>query len=134
VIDEVGNRIRHAKKAILETPAAGDELYREARALELEIADLELRLTGDRIRRSKNSPTPPSILQRVQGIVYGHWSSTSAPTRTYLDAYEIAADEFEPLLRDLSELVDVKLKQLEARLEEVGAPWTPGRVPRWQRE
>jgi hypothetical protein len=134
VLSDVATRIGLIKKAISETPPAGENLAREARNLELEIADLSLRLNGDRLRRSKNSPTPPSISQRVSGIVYGHWSSTSAPTQTYLDAYEIAAEEFEPFLKDLGELVKVKLKGMEDKLEEIGAPWTPGRIPNWTKE
>ena len=35
------------------------------------------------------------------------------------------------MLNAARSLVDVDLKGLNDRLEAIGAPWTPGRVPRW---
>ena len=67
-------------------------------------------------------------------IVFGHWSSTSAPTATHRKNYEIAETEFSAMLDDLRTLVEQDLVALEQRLEAAGAPWTPGRgIPRWQR-
>ena len=69
---------------------------------------------------------------RVQSIVGGQWNVTSAPTGTQRDAYRYAADAFGGVLEDLRELIEEDLAALEDRLEEAGAPWTPGRVPEWE--
>ncbi len=72
-------------------------------------------------------------MSRIRQIVFGHWSSTSAPTATHRQNYETAA-EFSEMLDDLRALVEGDLVALEEKLEAVGAPWTPGRaIPRWQR-
>ena len=84
--------------------------------------------------RRYSEPTPASIVERVQGIVAGHWSSTSAPTETHKRSYQIASDSFAPALEQLRTIVEVDMKALADRLEAIGAPWTPGRVPRWSPE
>ena len=38
---------------------------------------------------------------------------------------------FQPVLSDLRLLVEGDLRDLESEMEAAGAPWTPGRVPRW---
>lgn len=132
--DEAQTRLNYIKQALTDTPGAGSVLLQEALALQNRLKDLQTRLSGDRVIASRNEPTPPSIVGRVQGIVYGHWASTSAPTQTHRQAYQIAAEEFTPVLEGLRVLIEVDLKSLEERLESAGAPWTPGRVPRWKAE
>ena len=67
-------------------------------------------------------------------IVGNQWNTMMAPTQMERDAYEIAADAFTPLLADLQKLIRKDLPSLEAELEKIGAAWTPGRVPNWEKE
>ena len=74
----------------------------------------------------------PGIVSRVQTVVGGQWSNTSAPTETQREQLAVATDLFAAMVEDLRELVDVAVPALEDRLEQAGVPWTPGRgVPRW---
>ncbi|MFQ5674298.1 MAG: WD40/YVTN/BNR-like repeat-containing protein, partial [bacterium] len=132
--NEAQTHINHIKKAIFETPGADQNLKNKVADLENRLKDLQIKLNGDPVIRSNSEPAPPSITGRVQGIVSGHWRSTSAPTQTYLDAYDIAAAEFSGVLEKLRVLVENDLKNLELELEQAGAPYTPGRVPRWKPE
>ena len=122
------------KKAVDETPGADPKLMAEVRALENRVKDIVVALNGDAVVRRYNEPTPASIVERVQGVVYGHWTSTGAATGTHRQSYATAAALFAPVLEDLRKLVDVDMKALNDRLEAIGAPWTPGRVPRWTLE
>jgi hypothetical protein len=61
-------------------------------------------------------------------IAYSHWGSTSAPTQTQLKDYDILMEEFPPVLEKLK-LLNTQIKEIEAEMENYGAPWTPGRVP-----
>ncbi|MFQ5766847.1 MAG: glycosyl hydrolase, partial [Acidobacteriota bacterium] len=128
---EVRDRIDHIKKALLDTPGAPPRLAVRVREIEEHLRDLQVELSGDSTRTSRHAPTPPSIVDRVQRIISGHWSSTSAPTRTHLRNYEIAAARFENLLTRFRILVESDLANLEDEMETAGAPWTPGRLPRW---
>ncbi|HXO20465.1 MAG TPA: glycosyl hydrolase [Thermoanaerobaculia bacterium] len=126
---EAKTRLDHIDKALLDTPAADPRLAEEARSLRVRLTDLQAALVGDSVIASHNEPTPPSIVERVQGVVEGHWSSSAAATQVQLDAYASARDEFAPALAKLHTLIDVDLKKLEDQMEAAGAPWTPGRVP-----
>jgi uncharacterized coiled-coil protein SlyX len=131
---EAQTRIDHLKKALAETPGADPKLQTEVRAIEARLKDLQEALNGDTTLASRNEPTPPSIVDRVQTIVTGHWDATSAPTATHHRNYDIAAQQFAPVLEKLRTLSVVDLKKLEDSAEAAGAPWTPGRVPDWKPE
>lgn len=133
LVDDVKTRIGLLKKALSNTPAPTEKIVSELDSLENGTSEIHRQLRGDRTVSSRNEPTPPSIVQRVNEIVEDQWQSTGAPTRTQIDSYSIAADEFTPLLARLRSMIQVDLKGIEASLESLGAPWTPGRVPEWKK-
>ncbi len=131
---EADRRIDHLRQALQDTPGAEPTLSQELLALRDRLADLEVSLTGDTTRAQRNEPVPPSIRERVQSIVYGQWTTTSAPTETHRQAYAAAAAQFEATLEGLRTLIGTDLVSLEAAAEAAGAPWTPGRLPDWKPE
>jgi hypothetical protein len=132
--DEARNRLRHVRKAILETPGAEPALLTQTEQLSQRLDALLTRLRGDETRGKRNEPTPPSVANRVEEVVGSQWNTTTGPTQTQLDGYRYAGEEFAPVLADLRALIEQDLVQLEAKLEAAGAPWTPGRVPTWHME
>ena len=131
---EADTRLEHLRKAYEDTPGAALELAGEIRALEDRLADIDKEFNGDRVRGRRNEPTHRSISRRVGRIVSAQWSSSSAPTQTNIDAYRIAGKAFGKTLADLQRLIEQDLVALEEKMEQAGAPWTPGRVPRWEME
>jgi len=131
--NEAQRRIDHIQVALRDTPGADPRMVDEVRRLELKLADLRIRLEGDRTIRRRNEPTPPSITRRVGQIIDEGWETMSSPTVTHRQSYAIATEAFESVLADLTRLVETDLADLERRLEEAKAPYTPGRVPRWSR-
>ena len=134
VTDEALRRIKYLKKAWENTPDADPQLRSRLHELENRLKDMLVELSGDPVKREYNEPAAPSIIQRVQSIVSGHWASTSAPTETQRQAYRIALEKFASLLPQLQKLIEQDLKQIENQMETLHAPWTPGRVPRWKPE
>ncbi len=130
IADEAQGRIEHIKVAVRDAPEGNPSWIDEARALELRLADLRIELQGDPTMSSRQEPTPPSISERVNDIIWGSWESTSPPTKTNRESYEIAKAQFEPVLEQLTKLYEEDLVALEEKLEAAGAPFTPGRVPR----
>ena len=126
---EAEERVSHLKKAVRITPAADPALADDVRALEDELRRLQIALHGDSVRRSIYEPTLPGIAQRIGAVAEGSWVVSSAPTQTERDAFEAVADLFVPVLEDLRQLVEQKIPALESKLEQAGAPWTPGRLP-----
>jgi hypothetical protein len=135
VVDETRDRLAHIKQSLLDTPGKDDAtLGEQARALEARLREIDVALRGDAVAGERQMPTAPSITDRVDGIVGTQWTVTSAPTRTSLDAYSIASAEFEIQLAALKTLVEKDLRGLEEKMEKMGAPYTPGRIPDWKKE
>jgi photosystem II stability/assembly factor-like uncharacterized protein len=125
-------RLTAIKRAIAETPALPQRLHDEATALEKRTNEILRELSGDTEARRRNMNTAPSINERVNYVVGVQRMSTSRPTQTQHNQYAAAAQDFETVLAQLRQLIEVDLARLEKQLEAAGAPWTPGRIPEWR--
>ena len=118
--------------ALLDTPGEDTRpLQDRLDEIEDRLRDLREELTGDRTVSSRSEATKPSMTGRVGRVVYGHWYSTASATGTQRENYEIVAKQLPDVLSRLREIVEKDLGMVEDRLEELGGPWTPGRLPRW---
>jgi len=118
--------LRHMKAALLQAPAADPALGLRADSLIDELADLDRRLSGDRVRGGLNEPSVPSIQNRISYVIGGHWETRQMPTQTQRDNIEIARGEFEVLLPELRSLIDHRVSGLGTDLRAAGAPWSRG--------
>ncbi|MDT7540250.1 MAG: hypothetical protein QOE33_154 [Acidobacteriota bacterium] len=125
-------RLAAIKRALLNTPDPGNKMINEATRLDERTNEILRAMQGDNFLRSRNENTPPSISDRVFSIIGDQSQSLSRPTQTAEQQYRVAAQEFEGVLVQLRQLVDVDLKSLEKQMEAAGAPWTPGRLPDWR--
>jgi photosystem II stability/assembly factor-like uncharacterized protein len=133
-LNEGLSQVTSIKRIIERTPSLSLSLRQDARKLELSLMDIRERFTGDPTRARRFEPAPAALLERINTIISGHWSTTSAPTSSHRQNYEIAAAEFEAALASLRPLLERDLPALHATLEAAGAPWAPGRkLPTWKR-
>jgi photosystem II stability/assembly factor-like uncharacterized protein len=127
---ELKDRLDALAKAIVDTPRADLALRQQAIALQHRLEDVEVALNGDPTLGDRNEPVPPAVVDRVQQVVNGSWGSTGEPTATHRRNYEIASAELAAVLPTLRQ-AEADLEALEKKAEELGAPWTPGRIPTW---
>ncbi len=125
-------RLALIRRALLDTPSAGDKLLDDAAAFDKRTNDILRALRGDTVLRARNINLPPSISERVNDIVGAQRLSTARPTQTQINQYTAAAQEFEQTLAQLRQLIESDLARLEKQMEAAGAPWTPGRIPEWR--
>ena len=130
--DSLKPRLALIRRALVETPSAPERLLDEAAALDKRTNEILRLLRGDTLLRSRNYNTPPSISDRVFGIVGAQSMSTARPTETQTAQYALAAQDFAQAQTQLRTLVEIDLKKLEKEMEAAGAPWTPGRIPEWK--
>ena len=131
-VAELDNRIAHLKAALRDTPRASEADEQSLRSIEARLADISMALNGDGTVASRNEPVAWSVSRRA-GVVYGWLLDTrSAVPAMYKESYNIAASEFAAVAEDL-EAASRDLQSLETRLESLGAPWTPGRLPDFRR-
>ncbi len=128
---EVGGRVRHLRRALADTPAAGAALMVELEGVKGRLDEIRLALVGNPTKAERNVFQPPSIQERVDRITWDLWYHTQPPTETHRKAYRWAADAFAGQLAAL-EVLATDLAALEAKAEAAGAPWTPGRMPTWK--
>jgi hypothetical protein len=100
-------------------------------ALEKRLNEAGKVLTGDAALTRREFEAPTSINSRIGSMISGLVSTTSAPTTTFINSYNLAAKQFAPVLAELK-AVGEEVKKLETKLEQMNAPYTPGRVPDWK--
>jgi photosystem II stability/assembly factor-like uncharacterized protein len=127
-------RLAAIKRAIAETPSLPQQLQEQVTALDRRNNEILRALSGDAAARQRNINTPPSINDRVGYVVGAQRMSISRPTQTQIAQYDAAAQDFQTVLGQLRQLIEVDLDKLEKQLEAAGAPWTPGRVPEWKNQ
>ncbi len=129
---ELVDKLGYFKKAVIESSEVSEEIYPEIVSLEKELRDFNIKLNGDPLRTQYEGVSPTSVKDRVDLITSALWSTTSAPTTTFIKSYDAAAGVFDELLRSLKK-IDNEVKNIESKLEKSGAPYTPGRFPEWRK-
>jgi photosystem II stability/assembly factor-like uncharacterized protein len=129
--DELSDKIRYMKTAIIETPGLPLSASKTIYDLEKRLAAVNVQMNGDNTRARREFETTPSLSTRINSIIGSLWASSSSPSQTYIQSYEVAAKQFAPLLAELRSIGD-EVKKLDEQLEKAGAPYTPGRIPVWK--
>ncbi len=134
MIDETSTKVENIKQAIYSTPGAGQDLMNKARTLGKELEELNFKMSGVKAKASTEEIPPAQVPlnSRLGTITYTHMGSTSGITNTEKQNYEILKEEFPPVLDALKRIVETDIPALEAELNKIGAPWTPGRLPVWK--
>jgi hypothetical protein len=132
--NDARDRIAHLRQAVVDTPANTADALADLQRIDERLTTALIALRGDKTLEKRNEPVPPSIRGRVEAIVRDQWRVTSPPTRTQQAQYAHAGEAFTTVLAELTELLESDLPAIEQRLEQAKAPWTPGRIPRWQPE
>jgi len=129
---ELGTRAQHYRASLKSVTVPHGDILDAIGALETKLEGLQLKMNGDRLLASLDKDTLPGIASRVMRIAGEQSDSTSAPTKTQRDACAIAEEEFRPVYEELKKILAEDVKTIEARLDAVGAPYTPGRLPDWK--
>ncbi len=133
IVREMADKVTLFKAALKSVTSDDAQIYTQIKALETEVDDIQRKLFGDRTLSRIDKDAEPGLRSRINSIIYEQRQSTSAPTQTQRDAYEIVAGEFSPLLQRVKKLAEEDVKKIEKKLEEIGAPYTPGRIPDWKK-
>ena len=134
LIDDLRSKVEAMKKAVYATPGASEALMDKARSLGRELEELNYKMNGVPAKASGEEIPPEQvpINDRLSNITYAHYGSTSKITTTEKEGYEILKEEFPPILNALKRIVEKDIPALEAELNKINAPWTPGRLPVWK--
>lgn len=126
--NDLNEKVKYIKQALIDAPQLQTETAGELRQIQKALLDVNRSLNGDATRAKREFETAPAINGRVGNLVYGLWSTTSAPTKTYEDSYAVAYKQMQKVQTEILDL-DQRIQRLEAILDKAGVPYTPGRKP-----
>jgi photosystem II stability/assembly factor-like uncharacterized protein len=129
---ELVNKLSYLKKAVIESADVPGETYQTILNIELDLKSLDRKLNGDQLRSRYDGAAPTSVKERVELITGALWTTTAAPTTTFIKSYDAAAERFDEIKNSII-TIDSNIKQVENTLEQFGAPYTPGRLPDWRK-
>jgi len=108
-------------------------LWKEIRALQVRLVNVQEKFSGDPTRTRRNEDAMPGLQSRLANSMMGAMGSTNGPTGTHRRQYEIAGEEFDAAMVELNQLLGTDIPAMLKKLDDVGAPWTPGRaIPKWK--
>ena len=123
-------RLDAIKRALDATPAAPRALHDQARALQRRLSAILVELQGDRSLGARGGPVPVAISERANTISSELNRTLARPTTTHDQQFQIASELFVAERAKLKALVESDLPSIERELERLGAPYTPGRLPK----
>ena len=128
---ELQEKLKYMKRAVIDAPALPTAVSKTIAEIESRMNAANLQLNGNGSLARREFETLPSINGRIGTIVGGLWSTTVAPSETYLQSYQIALTQFNAVYKEIKS-IDEAMTQLEQKLEMHSVPFTPGRMPEWK--
>jgi photosystem II stability/assembly factor-like uncharacterized protein len=134
LISEMNNKINSYKAATKGFSAVeSNNLMKQVLALETKVDQLGIALNGDRDYNQLDLDGEYSTGQRAQQAIYDIFGSNSNVTGTAIRNYDIASDEFAPILTEVKKLLG-DFSAMDSKLDQMGAPLTSGRIPNWKKQ
>lgn len=127
-VSEISNRVKYLFKALELTPSAPVSLHSDLESLRQRLLNVKILLQGDSTVSSRSEPTPWSISKRVGSLFGSIIESQSDVPGGFRESFAIAQQEFSGVAKDIKAL-EADLQSFEKKLDALGAPWTPGRLP-----
>jgi len=128
ILSEAKSKIKYFKEAIKIVEAPLGELSVLIKSVENKIKDISTRFYGNTIKSKLDIEQIPTAYSRLTSILYEQKYSTSAPTNTHIESFEIANEEFTTIYIEVKSLVKIDIKEIENKLKIIEAPHTPGRL------
>jgi photosystem II stability/assembly factor-like uncharacterized protein len=129
---ELNDKVNHMEKALELTPSAPLEMVADIQKLKDDLRNIGYALNGDPTKSRRQFSTPPSISGRVGTVEWTYSNTRSEPTKTMVDQLNIAEEEFAPVMTRIKTVVSA-IEAMEKKMESIGAPYTPGRMPGWEK-
>jgi photosystem II stability/assembly factor-like uncharacterized protein len=121
-------RVQYIRRALAEIEGSDAQLAARVNALDTELRNISEIISGDPIRQQRQEPSPPGLTDRMNNAVAG-LGTTQPPTQTHRQSLEIAERDLATVASRLQKAM-AEMTAIEQQLNALGAPWTPGRLPR----
>jgi hypothetical protein len=106
----------------------------EIRTIETKIKILQRRMSGDGLKVQLDMDPTPSLSDRIGRVLYESKYSSAEPTSTHMQSLAIAQDELAAIVSELQVVLESDLPAMRKKLQQAGAPYTPGLIPTFKGE
>jgi photosystem II stability/assembly factor-like uncharacterized protein len=127
--DELTTKVDQMRKALKLAAKPDDETDARLTTLAEQLRVLARKLNGDGVLAARNENVPDSISSRIGYASNTHDDAITKPTGTANEALKIGKEELGEVVKALRGISETELPPIEKRLDGLGVPWTPGRLP-----
>jgi hypothetical protein len=127
MVVQTKEQLEFVQRMIDATPTLDPTFAKEARELSLKLEDLAEKFSGDPTKPRRNEPGMPGMLDRLQTVIGGSYGVSTGPTNTHRRLLTLVNDEYAAVEAQLRQLLETDIPTFQQKLEDAGAPWTPGR-------
>ncbi|MEQ8361324.1 MAG: glycosyl hydrolase [Cyclobacteriaceae bacterium] len=133
ILRDATQKVKYLKESVFSVAEPNQDFTKDILALEAKLRDLQDRLFGDRVANQLDIDREPSINSRLFNGIFAGSGSTSDPTTTMKNQIQWAGEAYEVLNAELKQVIETDIPAIEKKLEDAGAPYTPGRMPNWKK-
>ncbi|MEX1002701.1 MAG: glycosyl hydrolase [Crocinitomicaceae bacterium] len=126
IVGELEERLKYIRAAIEEYPGTALSWMKEVKELEMALHDIKVDMWGDYHKSSRDIEEGPSTGNRIETVVYQTWYSTSNPTTTQKQQYQLAIEEYRQIKGEV-DVFKIGVESIEQLLNDKGIPYTKGR-------
>jgi len=132
--EEMLKKARLIRQTLQDMPESSPVLMQKVVNVESDLDQILWDFNGETPKASSEEkwPAHPPLNERLGAVLWPHWSSTSAVTQTQKDQMDLIKEEFPPIYEQILKISTIDIPQIDLELDEIGAPWTPGRLPEWK--
>jgi len=124
---DLANRLKYIKVAVQNYPNTDLDWLQEIRDLEFLVISAKYMMNGESHLSNRDVETLPGIGSRIGTAIYQTWYSTSNPTITQKEQYEIAKEEYRIFMFG-TQVIKNRVLVLEEKLNINHIPYTPNRA------
>lgn len=129
VTDELAARVDAMRKAVKLAAKPDDATETKLAALAEQLRVLKRKLNGDGILAARQENTPDSITDRIRYAGGTNDDAVALPTGTAKQSLKIGLEELAEVTTAVRAIAEKDVPPLEKKLDDLGVPWTPGRLP-----
>jgi len=126
-LNDFSDQLKYIKAAIQNYPSADLAWLKDVKSLEMAVVEVNNLMWGEAHLSKRDIETLPGTGGRIETIVYQTWYSTSNPTTTQKEQFEIAKNEYAGIKTKVVAIQN-KIVELEEVLNAKGVPYTPRRI------
>ncbi len=132
IYGELNTKVSFLSTTVLHTPKADLALIGKIESLKDRLYAIDKKLNGNKIISKLNDAQSPSIKQRMGTLNWSFSQSTSSPTGTMKEQYQIIESQFRPVYEEVKKINNVEMREFAKILEDAGAPYVPGKLYEWE--